>query len=137
MTEIKTPEQIGFTIRLIPVTKKNSQKIIYNKSNRRVMVIPSEQYRIYERDAKWFMPKMKAPIDRPVNIRALFFLPTRRRTDLVNLEQALLDIMVKYGVIADDNYTIVASMDGSRVFYDKENPRTEVTITYVSEISDS
>lgn len=55
-------------------------------------------------------------------------MPTRRRVDLVNLEQALLDILVKYNVIEDDNSKIVFSMDGSYVDYDKENPRTEVFI---------
>lgn len=46
----------------------------------------------------------------------------------MNLEQALLDVMVKYGVLIDDNCKVVQSMDGSYVDYDKENPRTEVTI---------
>lgn len=32
-------------------------------------------------------------------------------------------------ILADDNRNIVASVDGSVVLYDKENPRTEVTIT--------
>jgi hypothetical protein len=38
---------------------------------------------------------------------------------------------VKYGVIEDDNSNVVVSVDGSRVLYDKENPRTEVEITEV------
>ena len=40
-------------------------------------------------------------------------------------------MLVKYGVIEDDNSRIIVSMDGSRVRYDKENPRTEVTIEMV------
>ena len=52
---------------------------------------------------------------------------------LVNLQEALLDVMVRYCVISDDNCEIVCSMDGSRVEYDKQNPRTEVTITYLEE----
>ena len=51
--------------------------------------------------------------------------------DLVNLEEALCDLLVAYGVIEDDNCRIVASMDGSRVSYDKDNPRTEVEITKI------
>ena len=64
-----------------------------------------------------------------MNIRALYFMPARRKVDITNLESALMDVLVKYGVIADDNCRIVVSTDGSRVMYDKENPRTEVTIT--------
>ena len=55
---------------------------------------------------------------------------TRRKVDLVNLLEALDDILVHYGVLEDDNCGIIVSHDGSRVHYDKENPRTEVTITW-------
>lgn len=34
----------------------------------------------------------------------------------------------KYEVLEDDHSGIIYSHDGSRVLYDKENPRTEVTI---------
>jgi hypothetical protein len=40
----------------------------------------------------------------------------------------LHDILVKAKVLEDDNYKIVIGTDGSRVYYDKENPRTEVEI---------
>ena len=56
-------------------------------------------------------------------------MPTRRKTDLTNLLEAVDDILVHAGIIADDNYTIIASHDGSRVLYDKYRPRTEITIT--------
>ena len=47
---------------------------------------------------------------------------------LVNLLQAVDDILVDAGILADDNYCIVAGHDGSRVYYDKQNPRTEIGI---------
>jgi Holliday junction resolvase RusA-like endonuclease len=56
-------------------------------------------------------------------------MPTRRKVDLTNLLEAIDDIMVKAGLLADDNFTIIQSHDGSRVFYDPENPRTVVCIT--------
>lgn len=58
-------------------------------------------------------------------------MPTRRRVDLCNLHEALCDVLVTFGVVQDDNCKIIASMDGSRVLYDKENPRTEV---YIEEV---
>lgn len=116
-----------FTISLAPITKKNHQQIIWNKN--RPMVIPSKQYREYEHDCAYFMPPYK--MEGCVNVKALFYMPTRRRVDLVNLLQALLDILVKYGVLEDDNSKVVVSVDGSRVLYDKENARTEVEITEI------
>lgn len=120
-------DTMHITIPLIPVTKKNSQQIIRNGG--RMMIIPSKKYRQYESDCMPFLnPK---GINYPVNVKALYFMPTRRRVDLVNLHEALCDVLVKYGVIEDDNSKIIASMDGSRVLYDKENPRTEIYIERV------
>ena len=119
---------MNFTIHLPPITKKNHQQII--RCGGRVMVIPSKQYRQYEQDCKIFMPKCDT-ITTPINVKALFYMPTRRKVDLTNLFEALNDIMVKYQVIEDDNSKIIVSLDGSRVLYDKKNPRTEIEITEV------
>lgn len=70
-------------------------------------------------------------IQDPVNIEARFYMDTRRRVDLVNLIQCLLDVLVAADVIADDNARIVVGLDGSGVFYDKDRPRTEVEIRRV------
>lgn len=56
-------------------------------------------------------------------------MPTKRKCDLVNMLEAIDDVMVKAGLIEDDNYSIVVSHDGSRVLYDKNAPRTEIEIT--------
>ena len=69
------------------------------------------------------------PICSPVNVQAVYYRRTHRRVDLTNLESALMDILVKAGVIEDDNCMIVVSTDGSRVQFDKNCPRTEIVIT--------
>jgi Holliday junction resolvase RusA-like endonuclease len=115
------------TIPITPITKKNHQQIIKAKGH--YMVIPSKQYRQYEKDCGAFLnPLPFTCIEQPVNVKCLFYMPTRRRVDLVNLEESICDVLVKYGILADDNSNIVASMDGSRVLYDKENSRTEIEI---------
>ena len=118
---------IKFTIQVAPRTKKNSNQLVYNKRTGKPMVIPSALYKQYEKDCRYFMPKIDT-IDKPVNVKAVFYMPTKRRVDLVNLQEALMDVLVKYEVLADDNSQIVYSMDGSYVDYDKERPRTEVYI---------
>ena len=95
--------------------------------------MPSEKYKEYESAALWFIPKRGAPIDFPVNVTCVFFMPTRRACDLTNLLEAIDDVMVKAGLLKDDNYNIIASHDGSRVLYDKMNPRTEVIISKFKE----
>ena len=121
------------TIPLTPITKKNSQRIIWNNRSKRPMIIPSEQYKEYEKAAAECMPTGCEPINTPVNVQMVFTMPTRRRVDLVNLQESCLDILVKYGVLADDNSNIVAAMDGSRVEYEKGAGKTEITITDIME----
>lgn len=56
-------------------------------------------------------------------------MDSRRRVDLVNLLEGTCDILVDAGILEDDNSNIVAGHDGSRVLYDKDNPRCEILIT--------
>lgn len=112
-----------------PITKKNSQRIIQVAG--RPMIIPSKQYKIYESQAYDYMPSDVEMIDTPVNIRCVYYMKTRRKVDLVNLEEATLDILTHWNVLSDDNSRVVVSMDGSRVKYDKDNPRAEITIEEV------
>ena len=119
---------IKFTIPLVPVSKKNSQQILVNRATGRPFIMPSKIYREYEKAAAWFIPKEET-VRTPVNVECVFYMPTRRKCDLPNMEQAIFDIMVKYGLLEDDNYTIIQSHDGSRILYDKDRPRTEIHIT--------
>ena len=48
--------------------------------------------------------------------------------------EAAHDTLVAAKILADDNNTIIASVDGSRVLYDKENPRTEIFIEELEEV---
>jgi Holliday junction resolvase RusA-like endonuclease len=50
---------------------------------------------------------------------------------LSNLIEAAQDVLVKAGVIEDDNYKYIKSLDGCRVEFDKKNPRTEIEIEEV------
>lgn len=109
-----------------PKTKKNSQQIIKVKG--RPIIIPSKQYRDYEKEAISYIEAPEKPIDYGVNVKCIFYMRTKRKVDLSNLISAISDILVRAGVLADDNSEIIVGYDGSRVYYDKENPRTEVEI---------
>lgn len=126
---------IKFTIPLAPISKKNSQRIFRPNGMNRPIIVPSEQYKQYEREAAYFMP-CGIHINEPVNVKCLFYMPTRRKVDLTNLLEAIDDVMVKAGLLADDNFTVVESHDGSRVLYDKERPRTEIIITKNNEVNE-
>ena len=119
-----------FTIQLPPVTKKNHQQIFINSKTGKPFITQSKQYKAYEKDAGWFLKPLL--IDYPVNVKALYYMPTRRKVDLSNLHSALHDVLVNCKVLVDDNSAIIVSTDGSRVLYDKDKPRTEIYITEVT-----
>lgn len=123
-------EPIAFTINIQPRTKKNSQQILINHRTGRPFITPSSAYKAYQKAALMCIPpQARKGIDYPVNVRCIYYMGTRRRCDLNNLLEATADVLVDAGVLADDNSQIVAGHDGSRVLYDKDHPRTEITIT--------
>lgn len=66
--------------------------------------------------------------DSPVNIQAVYTVPTQHTVDLTNLNNALHDLLVDYDILYDDCYEIAYSTDGSRVRYEKGVGRTDVYI---------
>lgn len=110
-----------------PRTKKNSARILRSRSGGR-FVAPSKAYVDYETDCLRQIKRPRSPISARVNVRCVYYMATRRKVDLANLIEATCDILVKAKVLADDNSQIVAAHDGSRVDYDKKNPRAEIWI---------
>lgn len=120
---------LKYTIPLAPVSKKNSQRILVNQKTGKPFVAPSQAYKNFETSAGYFLrPKPKKPIQRPVTVKVVFYMATRRRVDLTNLLEAIDDTLVHWGILEDDHSGIVVSHDGSRVLYDKDRPRVEVEI---------
>ena len=117
-----------------PVSKKNSQQIVMNPKTKRPFVMPSKAYKVYEKEALKQIGEQITSIDSYLPFDGLcevvckFYMGTRRKVDLTNLLESADDILVRGGVLEDDNCNVIVSHDGSRVYYDKDNPRTEIDI---------
>ena len=125
---------IKFTIPVAPRTKKNHSEIRYRAGH--PYIAPSKAYKDFEEKCCWLIPgsAKSLKIDYPVNVKAVYYVERNARVDKTNLESALMDTLVAAGVLADDSAlkpAIVVSTDGSRVVYDKKNPRIEVEIERV------
>lgn len=118
--------EINITLPLNPVTKKNSQRIVKCGSFSKIM--PSKSYVQYEKECGCYLKRDEPPITEQCEVTCLFYMRTRRKVDLTNLLEAVDDVLVKYGILEDDNSKIITSHDGSRVLYDPKFPRTEITI---------
>lgn len=112
------------------MTKKNSQQIRINSRNGKRFVAQSDRYKAFEDAAGWQLATIRPdePIEGPVRVEEVFFVPDKRRRDLTNLEESVDDILVKFGVISDDCWTVLHDHDGSHVEIDRDNPRVEITI---------
>lgn len=116
-----------------PRPKKNSMQFKRLKNGRTVL-LQSDTYNEYKDifliqiKNIW---KNKEPITQQVNVKCVYYRGDNRKCDLVNLQNGTLDLLVEAGVLKDDNYKVVYSMDGSRIFYDKDNPRVEITISTI------
>ena len=80
------------------------------------------------RAAQYLHPKPQTAYGGEVHLVYRVYTGTRRKVDDLNLYEALDDILVENGILLDDNRKIIRSRDGSRVLYDKENPRAEIYI---------
>lgn len=112
-----------------PRTKKNSPRLFIR--NRRACMLPSKAYCNYEKLClSQIHESQRIMLDRRINLRAIYYMQTRREVDLGNLLASTCDILVKAKVLKDDNAKIVATHDGSEVRYDKDLPRVEITFTF-------
>lgn len=131
--EARADKQYRFIIYAEPRSKKNSQQLAYNPKTKRPFITQSSAYKSFSKEVikqirmNGFAPK--EPITYPINIKYLFYKSSRRLCDGLNLSAAMDDILTQARVIDDDHRDIVAGHDGTRVFYDKKNPRVEVTIS--------
>ena len=114
-------------------SKKNSEQILKNKKTGKYFIAQSEIYKKFERDCAYFLNKYQSNISYPINLKCTFYVKDKRKRDIVNLLNAIQDILVKYKVIADDNYNIVQSIDGSRIIYEKDREETIIEITKIKE----
>ena len=86
--------------------------------------------------ARYLVPKPKEPISCEIRIVYRIYTETKRKVDDLNLFASLDDLLVKEKIIKDDNRNIIRCRDGSRVYYDKQNPRAEIYIYDYREVED-
>lgn len=131
--------EIRYTIKGDPRTKKNHQMIAGSgtrcpvcKKHKKQWIRQAGSHDEYVEKALLQLktqPRPPRPIECAVNCKYVFYMQTHRIVDGLNLQAAVDDLLVEAGILKDDNSRIVVGHDGSRVLYDKNNPRTEIIIT--------
>lgn len=112
-----------------PRTKKNHSRIV--RAGSRPRLLPSDPYRAW---AAQVVPVLRAaaararfaPVDRPVNCRALIYRDALRG-DAVGYYQAIADILEAAGIVENDR--LIIAWDGSRMLKDASRPRVEIELS--------
>ena len=80
----------------------------------------------------WIIKTAK-PMSGEVEIAMNFYAKDRRRHDLDNISQGILDLLTANGIIGDDNFFVVRKLTLYLVGIRKENPGVDVTIKTFAE----
>jgi len=100
----------SFKIKKPVTSKKNSKQIIYNRALGRSMLISSKRHKEFEKDASYELIEQKVPqneIDYPVDIEIKLWSVDNRAFDLSNRVESIMDLMVDFRALKDDNYRII------------------------------
>mgnify|MGYP001609862418 CR=1 FL=1 len=113
-----------------PPPKKNSRRVFAR--GRRVLSLPSVRHEVWYAE---MMPRvLKGWHGRPldcVKVELNYYLPDRRRRDLTNMSESVMDLLVKARIIKDDDVFHVPDVHLVCHGVDKVSPRVEVCITFV------
>ena len=109
-----------------PIPSKKNARNLFLRGGR-IFNIPSDNYREWHKKNLRHLV-LKNPVTNIQKIVMEFYFHDKRRRDLSNTCESVLDIMVDARVIIDDNYKIVPHLDLRYAGQDKFNPRCNVSI---------
>jgi hypothetical protein len=147
--------RLEWTVKGEPVVKKNTKRIVANHKDRRTgQMIPNKKIAIYYTDAwsNWDKeavltlsnlitkhPEIEFPLTGKYNLQCLFYYTSEIVVDLSNLYEGIQDVMAGksetnvpkrlFQIIFDDSHRFIGSHNGSGVFLDPLNPRSEFILT--------
>lgn len=107
-------------------SKKNSKKIFV--VNGRIVIAPSTEYAKWERQARKQLASQAQPGTKLFSGQIILkvFAPDKRKSDLTNKAESVMDLLVSCGYLEDDNWFIVSDLRLMFGGVDKENPRIEI-----------
>ena len=116
-------------------SKKNSKRPVQvgKKGNKRLMLIPSKAYMAWEKQARLSImgqiPVRVKAFAGPVHVCAVVYYKGQR-PDLSGAMESIGDCLE--GIIYENDRQI-ESWDGTRLFHDLKNPRTEIIVKEIEE----
>jgi Holliday junction resolvase RusA-like endonuclease len=94
-------------------SKKNSKRIIRSRKTQKTALIGSERYLEWSKSAVWHLMQQRAgaeTIKQCQSVTLTATMPDRRRRDLTNLAESIMDALVDAQIIADDCWTVTGDV---------------------------
>jgi len=95
-------------------------------------LVSSKNYLQWEEDQLWLLKSYNnleaLKTENNLSISCTFYRWDKRKFDLSNSFESVADLLVKAGIISDDNMEILSSIELKWGWYDKENPRVTIKI---------
>lgn len=114
-------------------SKKNSKRIVRNKYTGKMALVSNNRALANEKDmvTQFYAQPVRIVPNSPVSVQIRIWEKDRTKRDLDNQATAILDALVKAGIIPDDSISIVQKLSVELAGFDKEDPRAEVAIAYI------
>mgnify|MGYP001566943613 CR=1 FL=1 len=110
-------------------SKKNSVNIFTTRG--RVVKTPNNRYKAWHKDCSKQITELQ--FSKPVKVSCidmLFFAPDRRKTDLTNKAESVMDLLVDNGILVDDNWYEVGHIILRFGGVNKETPGVNVKLFF-------
>lgn len=107
-------------------SKKNSKMIVRGR------LISSTKYRerqkamIHYMSTEYWVCRQYDSCEMHITI----YFPDRRKSDLTNKAESIMDLLVDYWILQDDSHDVVYSLHLLSWWVDKDNPRAEILIIW-------
>ena len=111
-------------------SKKNS-RISFVRGGK-MCNIPSKSYKIWHKEATDELSAylLDKPVESTTKVTLAFYGPDKRKTDLTNKAESVMDLLVDNGFLIDDNWFVVSNINLKFIEVDKEDPRCLITIQH-------
>lgn len=123
--------QLSFLLKGRIPSKKNSKIMVCR--GKFPTLLPSSDYRKWQKDALEQLAKNKIPKKKLQSvpwISVIFYAPDNRKFDLSNKFESIADLLVDYGLLEDDNYSILGDIQLCFGGVEKDEPGALVEMEY-------
>jgi Holliday junction resolvase RusA-like endonuclease len=107
-------------------SKKNSKQVFRNR------LFPSKNYIAWQKEMMQYLQDEYGQLRTydSCEIKMTIFFPDRRKSDLTNKAESIMDLLVDFWILKDDSHDVVYTLHLHSGWVDKKNPRAEIIILW-------